>query len=86
MKRYAVKVIDGQEFLQSKIDVIYLGDRSLKDHNKVIEMINNKNPLNNLKTNQKYFLSDCTSWSDYYSHQIVYKKNSIVMKRVSFSY
>ena len=88
MKRYAVKVIEGQEFLQSKNNVIDLGDLSLEKHKKVIDILNTKNPLSNLLKGQKYILETskdaCFDLEFYTEYKMIYRKNSISMKRVCY--
>ena len=84
MKRYAIKVIKGKEFLQSKNDVIDLGSKSLEIHNKVIKILNDKNPLKNLNIKECYFIVDfdkmAFSGKDYASYKVIYGKNNIKLK------
>ena len=86
MKRYAVKAIKGKEFLQSRKDVIDLGSKSLEIHNKIIKILNDKNPLKNLNIKECYFIVDfdkmCFSGKDYASYKIIYGKNNLRLKSI----
>jgi hypothetical protein len=88
MKRYAIKVIKGKEFLQSKTDVIDLGSKSLETHKKVINILNDKKPLNNLKENECYFLvneSDTCFIASYYAtFKVIYGKHNVRLQRTAF--
>lgn len=88
MKRFAVKVLKGKEFLQSKNDIIYLGDKPLEIQQKQVNTINEKNLLNNLNDNAYYFIVNDNDMAfngfDYYTHKISYKKNKTVLQRVSY--
>ena len=84
MKRYAIKVIKGKEFLQSKNDMIDLGSKSLEIHNKVIKILNDKNPLKNLNIKECYFIVDfdklAFSGKDHAIYKVIYGKNNIKLK------
>ena len=88
MKRFAVKVLKGKEFLQSKRDVIYLGDKPLHIQQQQVDTINQKNLLNNLNDDTYYIIEDYNNMAfdgfDYYTHKILYKKNKTVLERVSY--
>lgn len=88
MKRFAVKALKGREFLQSKRDVIYLGDKPLHIQQKEVDTINEKNLLNNLNDDSYYIIVNYKDMAfdgfDYYTHKILYKKDKTVLQRVSF--
>lgn len=88
MKRFAVKALKGKEFLQSKNDVIYLGDKSLIEHKKIVDRINEKNLLNNLTNDNYYIIVNYDDMAfngfDYYTYEIIYRHKQTVLHRSAF--
>ena len=84
MKRYAIKVLKGKEFIQSKNDIIDLGSKSLETHKKVIDILNTKNPLKNIDKNSIYYLvnekESCFSLELHKMYKIIYGKNNLRLK------
>jgi len=86
MKRYAVLSIKDQEFIQSKNDGVYLGDKSLKIHQKVIDLLNKNDFLNNLQDGKyTYTLVETLCFDKLYiDYKITYGKKW-KLKKIDYS-